>query len=383
MVIYQTVPCAKSHRSTRSVSRRARPGTNEGMSGIVESVRGVLWARKRSPEQVAYLVSLAQERFQPDDLLRQGGEAEAAGFDGVCCSDHLEPWWAPGSPTPAACGNAWVWLGAVGQATAHVSVGTAVTGLLHRYNPVVLAQQVATLENLNPGRTFLGCGSSEAMNEIPAGLLDWPSTEEQLRRTEESLTIVKRLLDGETVDFDGEFFKAKHARLYVRTERRPPIYLSAFHEGAAELAGRLADGVWTLGDPRKAAPVIAAYRRGAEEAGREPGEIILQTLAAWGETDEAALEGSREWKGTLVDEHYTDPIADPAEIGRNGQEQVEDEELESSAIVSADPDTHAKKLRALEKLGATAVCVMNCSGADPHGLLRVYGESVLPSLRDS
>ena len=178
---------------------------------------------------------------------------------------------------------------------------------------------------------------------------------------------MKRLLDGETVDFDGEFFKAKRARLYVKTERRPPIYLSAFHEGAAELAGRLADGVWTLGDPRKAAPVIAAYRRGAEEAGREPGEIILQTLAAWGDTDEAALEGSREWKGTLVDEHYTDPIADPAEIGRNGEEQVEDEQLESTAIVSADPDTHAKKLKALEKLGATAVCVMNCSGADPTG----------------
>jgi coenzyme F420-dependent glucose-6-phosphate dehydrogenase len=167
----------------------------------------------------------------------------------------------------------------------------------------------------------------------------------------------------------------------VTTERRPPIYLSAFNEGAAELAGRLADGVWTLGDPRKAAPVIAAYRRGAEQAGREPGEIILQTLASWAETDEAALEGAREWKGTLVDEHYTDAIADPAEIGRNGDDQVSDQQLESMAIVSSDPDTHAKKIRMLEKLGATAICVMNCSGADPHGLLRAYGESVLPSLR--
>src|SRR5690242_14354791 len=187
--------------------------------GLVDSVRCVLWARRRSPDTVRYLVALAHERFQPDELVVQAEEAERAGFDGICCSDHLEPWWAPDAPTPAACGNAWVWLGAVGQATSHVSLGTAVTGLLHRYNPVVLAQQVATLERLNPGRVFLGCGSSEAMNEIPAGLVDWPSTEEQLRRTEESLTIVKRLLDGETVDFDGEFFKAKRARLYVKTER--------------------------------------------------------------------------------------------------------------------------------------------------------------------
>jgi alkanesulfonate monooxygenase SsuD/methylene tetrahydromethanopterin reductase-like flavin-dependent oxidoreductase (luciferase family) len=41
----------------------------------------------------------------------------------VCCSDHLEPWWTPGAPTPAACGNAWVWLGAAGHATRRVALG--------------------------------------------------------------------------------------------------------------------------------------------------------------------------------------------------------------------------------------------------------------------
>ncbi|HET8603949.1 MAG TPA: LLM class flavin-dependent oxidoreductase, partial [Marmoricola sp.] len=108
------------------------------------------------------------------------------------------------------------------------------TGLVHRYNPVVVAQQVATLERLCPGRAFLGVGSSEAMNEVPAGF-DWPSTEEQLRRTEEALEIVTRLLDGETVDFSGDFFQARNARLYVETERRPPVYLSAFNEQVATL----------------------------------------------------------------------------------------------------------------------------------------------------
>jgi coenzyme F420-dependent glucose-6-phosphate dehydrogenase len=156
--------------------------------------------------------------------------------------------------------------------------------------------------------------------------------------------------------------------------------MSAFYEGAAEVAGRLADGVWTLGDPRKAPAVIAGYRRGAEEAGREPGEIVLQALASWAPSDEQALESSREWKGTLVDDHYTDPIADPAQIGRDGEE-LADKTFESQAIVSADPETHVKRIRTLEKLGATAICVMNISGADPLGMLRTYGESVLPELR--
>ena len=294
--------------------------------GVIESIRGVLWARKRRPEEVAYGVALAHERYQPDDLLEQAVAAEQAGFDAVCCSDHLEPWWTPGAPTPAACGNAWVWLGAVGRATSRVALGPAVTGVLHRYNPVVVAQQVATLERLCPGRAFIAVGSSEAMNEVPAGL-DWPTTGDQLRRTEEALTIITRLLDGQTVDFDGEFFRARRARLYVELERRPPVYLSAFNQQVAEVAGRLADGVWTLGDPRQVGGVVSAYRRGAEQVGREPGEIVLQTLASWASDEEVALDAAREWKGTLVDAHYTDPIADPAEIGRNGEEQVSDATL--------------------------------------------------------
>jgi coenzyme F420-dependent glucose-6-phosphate dehydrogenase len=40
---------------------------------------------------------------------------------------------------------------------------------VHRYDPVVVAQQVATLESLYPGRAFLGVGSGEAMNEVPSG----------------------------------------------------------------------------------------------------------------------------------------------------------------------------------------------------------------------
>src|SRR3954454_4764447 len=264
--------------------------------GVVESIRSVMWARRRQPDDVVYGVSLAHERFAPDELLRQAVAAEECGFDIIACSDHLAPWWADGDPAPANSGNAWVFLGAVANATREPSIGTAVTGAIHRYNPVVLAQQVATLEILAPGRAFLGVGSSEAMNEVPAGLdpTNYPSIGEQIERMEESVTIIRRLLDGETVDFHGKYFNTHKAKLYSLPERRPPIYMSAFGEQAAEVAGRVADGVWTLGDPRQAPAVIAGYRRGAEEAGREPGEVVLQTLASWAPTNEQALESSRE-----------------------------------------------------------------------------------------
>src|SRR6266480_1260677 len=160
---------------------------------VVPAVRGVLWARRRRPDDVRYMVALAHERFPPVDLLQQAVEAEQAGFDGVCCSDHLAPWWSD-ETAPTSSGNAWVWLGAAANATTRVALGTGVTALVHRYNPVVVAQQLA--------------------------------------RTEEALTIITRLLDGETVDFEGEYFRAKRAVLYARPARRPPIYMSAFYEGA-------------------------------------------------------------------------------------------------------------------------------------------------------
>jgi coenzyme F420-dependent glucose-6-phosphate dehydrogenase len=347
---------------------------------VASAVKGVLAARRHRPERVRYMVALAHERFPPDDLLQQAIEAEQAGFDGVCCSDHLAPWWSERT-APTNSGNAWVWLGAAAHATSRVALGTGVTAIVYRYNPVVVAQQIATLEFLAPGRAFLGVGSGEAMNEVPAGMT-WPSTEEQLARTEEALTIITRLLDGETVDFQGRFFRTKRAVLYSRPPRRPPVYMSAFYEGAAEVAGRLADGVWTLGDPMKAPKVIGAYRNACEESGRELGEIILQTVFSVADSDDVALEQAREWKGTLVDEHYTDPIADPEDIYRRGEDEVNDTKFTKQIIASSDPEQHIKRLERIEKLGASTIVVMNVSGNEPHEAIAAYGEKVLPAVRD-
>jgi hypothetical protein len=50
-------------------------------------------------------------------------------------------------------------------------------------------------------------------------------------------------------------------------------------------------------------------------------------------------------------------------------------------VCSSDPETHAKRIKLIEKLGADVMVLMNVSGADPHAALRFYGEQVLPRLR--
>jgi coenzyme F420-dependent glucose-6-phosphate dehydrogenase len=324
---------------------------------------------------VRYFHFCAHEQFPPEDLLRQAVEAEAAGFDGIGCSDHLQPWWEGGES-----GHAWVWLGAAGHATHRVPLGTGVTPPGPRYHPVLIAQAWATLERLFPGRPYLGVGSGESLNESPLGA-DWPSVEDQIDRMEEGLELIHRLFAGERVTHEGRHFRTKQAYLHTRPERRPPIYVSAFGPKAAAVAARQGDGLWTLADPEQAPRVIDAYRAACAEAGRDPGEIVLQAGFSWARDDDAALEGARVWKGAQPKEFYRDDWHDPAAMYEEGARQVSDEDLKEAFIISSDPGVHVERLREVEQLGATIVVAMNNSGADPHGAIATYGEHVLPALR--
>jgi coenzyme F420-dependent glucose-6-phosphate dehydrogenase len=322
-----------------------------------------------------YIYGAAHEQFPPDDLLRQAIEAAAAGFDGIGCSDHLQPWWEPGES-----GHAWVWLGAVGCATDDVALGSAVTPAGPRYHPVLIAQAWATLERMFPGRPFLGFGSGESLNESPLGA-KWPSVADQVDRMEEALEIINALFAGERLSRSGRFFATDGAYLHSKVERRPPIYVSAFGPRAAEVAARHGDGLWTLADPDTAPDVIAAYRGACDDAGTEPGEIVLQLQFSWAEDDAAALEGARIWKGAQPDEFYTDDWHDPRAMYEEGERQVSDGDLADALAISSDPAVHADRIREAEKLGASTVALMNCSGADPHAALDVYAQRVLPALR--
>jgi coenzyme F420-dependent glucose-6-phosphate dehydrogenase len=321
-----------------------------------------------------YFYGAAHEQFPPDDLLRQAVEAAEAGFDGIGCSDHLQPWWEGGES-----GHAWVWLGAVGQATEGIAIGTAVTPPGPRYHPALIAQAWATLERMFPNRPFLGFGSGESLNESPLGA-EWPSVPEQVDRMEEALEIINALFAGERLSHDGRFFKADGAYLHTNADRRPPIYVSAFGPKAAGVAARHADGLWTLADPETAPDVIEAYRSACDDADREPGEVVLQVQFSWAEDDEAALEGARVWKGSQPDEFYTEDWHEPAAMYEEGERQIDDEELKETLIVSSDPEVHAERIREAEKLGATTLALMNVSGVDPHRAIDIYARDVLPAL---
>jgi len=247
----------------------------------------------------------------------------------------------------------------------------------------LIAQAWATLEVMYPGCPYLGFGSGEALNEAPLGH-GWPSVGGQIARMEEALEMIRALWDGKKLSGEGDHFSADGAFIHTLPEgRRPPIYVSAFGPQAAAVAGRQGDGLWTLADPEAVPEILDAYRSAADDAGREPAEIVLQAAFSWAADDDAALEGARVWKGAQQKEFYKEDWHDPKAMYEHGEEQMSDAELREAMIISSDPGEHLERIREVEELGATTVALMNNSGADPHGAIDLYGREVLPKLSRS
>ncbi len=351
---------AACHASrAQAVSRPGRAGTACTMPGA----------------NTKYWFAASTEEFTPSQMLEQARAAEEAGFDGLGASDHFAPWFPEGQAALA-----WVYLGALGQVTSK-PIGTGVTPVIHHYHPGLIAQAFMSLEEMYPGRVWLGVGSGEALNEVPLGL-DWPSPREKLERFELGLEAIDRLWNGETVTMDGGWFRLNEAKLYTRATSRPKLYVSAFGPQAARIAGRFGDGIWTLGDPEAAGEVLEAYRESCREHGKDEGEIIFQTGIAWHEDAATALEGARKWKPTQMSEVYLEDIHDPAEMQRMAEAQVSDEQFaQEGFLVGSDVDAHVDSIREMESAGATVICLQLIGAADPLGTIRTYGEKVLPALR--
>ena len=79
-------------------------------------------------------------------------------------------------------------------------------------------------------------------------------------------------------------------------------------------------------------------------------------------------------------DYFTDDWHDPRAMYERGEQEISDDAFKQSYIVSSDPGHHIERIRQVEQLDATVVCLQNGSGAAPERALEVYGEQVLPAL---
>jgi alkanesulfonate monooxygenase SsuD/methylene tetrahydromethanopterin reductase-like flavin-dependent oxidoreductase (luciferase family) len=109
------------------------------------------------------------------------------------------------------------------------------------YHPVLLAEEIATLDVVTEGRLVFGVGLGYRPEEF--GYLDVPFRE-RAARLEESLQLMKRLWTEDEVDFQGRFWTLEGVKPHLKPVQKPhpPIWIGAHSLAGARRAGRFADG---------------------------------------------------------------------------------------------------------------------------------------------
>jgi len=219
-------------------------------------------------------------------VMRQCELAETLGYDTFFCAEHHFHEYGV-VPDPA------VMLAALSQRTRRIRLGTAIS-ILTFHDPRRIAESYAMLDQLCGGRFVFGVGSGYLSHEFQGYDRD-PA--EKRDRFNENLDLVKRLLAGETLSYNGKFSKSEKVALNVLPHegRVPPIYVAVLAREAAYHVGKQANRIFTVPyasckDFDDIGEMMAEFRKGRAEAGFLPDDddhvFTLHTHVA--ETDEAA-----------------------------------------------------------------------------------------------
>jgi coenzyme F420-dependent glucose-6-phosphate dehydrogenase len=319
------------------------------------------------------------EQFDPRTLLEYSVLAEQLGFDSVFISDHLQPWRHTGGHAPFA----FSWMGALGERTRRVLIGTSVLTPTFRYHPAVVAQAVATLGCLAPGRIVLGVGTGEALNEVALGT-PWPDSKDRFARLKEALELIHLLWTEERVTFHGRFYHTERATIYDRPEQVVPIYVAASGPSAARLAGRVAAGFICTSGKHPALysdTLLPALREGADKAGRDVADIdlMIEMKVSFDPDARRAIDDTRHWAALALSAEEKMGLDDPLEMERRA-DALPAERAASRFIVSSDPDEHVAAIQRYTDLGFNHL-VFHAPGPDQERFLHLYSEEILPRLR--
>jgi alkanesulfonate monooxygenase SsuD/methylene tetrahydromethanopterin reductase-like flavin-dependent oxidoreductase (luciferase family) len=204
-----------------------------------------------------------------------------SGIDHVCVNDHVSFFTGAGSDGLI---NATSVLTHYPELPCYVALY-----LLSLRHPVLVARQLASIAELSPGRLTLGVGiGGEDRHELEICGVN-PKTVG--RRMDESLQILRPLLTGKPVSFEGEFFSVRDALIVPAPEPPIPLIVGGRSDAAVRRAGRFGDGwlgIWV--SPRRFGAVVEQIGEHAGHVDRDPSrfEHAINVWCGFGPTRQAA-----------------------------------------------------------------------------------------------
>lgn len=193
------------------------------------------------------------------EILDVVAETETLGFEGAWVPEHhlAEDGYMP-SPMVA--------LAAIAARTSRMRIGAGI-GLGPLYEPLRFAEDCAVLDTLSGGRLAMGLAIGYRRREYAAHGLDFSK---RGARFDEFLHLVRRLWDGETVDFEGKFFHLEGAKVSPLSSRgQIPLYIGGFAPKAMERVAQYGDGYFGNVD------VWDLYAAKLREQGKDPAQAKI------------------------------------------------------------------------------------------------------------
>ena len=314
--------------------------------------------------------TLMTEQSGPRDLVRYAAAAEDAGFDFEVCSDHYSPWLVAQGHAPYA----WTVLGAVAQATERIELMTYVTCPIIRYHPAVVAQKAATMQVLSDGRFLLGLGSGENLNEHVTGE-GWPPIDQRQDMLVEAATIIRELLTGELVTWEGDYFRVDSARVWDAPDGGVPIGIAVSGEKSVSRFAPLADHVIAV------EPDPELIKNWDEEKGTTTSRKIGQIPICWDTDRDRAVERAHEqfrWfaGGWAVNADL------PTPAGFEGASQfVRPDDIAEAISCGPDLDAIAEKAKTYVDAGFTDLAIVQVGDEGQTEFLDEAAQPLLKALR--
>lgn len=296
--------------------------------------------------QIAYHAS--HEQFRPSHLVNLAILAEQCGFDAIHSSDHFYPW----SVRQGQSGFTFSWIGAAMQATSVPFSMICTPG--QRYHPAIAAQAIATLCEMFPGRYNVELGSGEALNEKITGE-PWPQKDIRNERLKECAMIIRKLLAGEEVTYEGHV-KIKAARLYTRPEKLPLLYCAAITEKTSKWAGEWADGLVTVsGSLDEMRKKVDAFRKvgGAEKP------VAVKYSFSYHPDREAAIDGAfDQWRTNVLSSDKLADFALPEQFDKEA-ESIKRSDIADLVPIHTNLQEMMNEVEEITSLGVNQVVLHN------------------------
>jgi 5,10-methylenetetrahydromethanopterin reductase len=299
---------------------------------------------------VPFRIGVLQLSMEPlDETVAMAKACEVAGFDTFWLAEAY-PWWRA----------------VIARETKKIGVGWGIVSPYTRH-PVQIAMEARVLqEAAGEGRFLLGLGASKIfMKHVGEGEKGKEASPATVMR--ESLDIVKAMLSGEEVNFEGIAFSAHAPALKPDTHvprEKVPVYVGATGPVLQRLAGSHSDGLLTASITT---PAFVRYARermaeGAKKAGRDPAELDLGSVivGSIGKDKAKGREGAREMAAMYLANKVQNirgsadvllqsaslsfeeikPIADGMEAGgrKAAAQAVTDEVLEKVCPIAGTPE---------------------------------------------